>query len=134
MVSRGEALPPAVLKLRPDVILAAECVYFEPAFPLLMRTLRDLLTLNEQAVVFFCFKKRRRADMHFVKTAKKAFRVDELFDEERHLFQRRGLFLFAFRARDGSNNKAMAKKKIAITQPLGGKTDGGGIVSIRQVG
>ncbi|KAF5022417.1 hypothetical protein F66182_5557 [Fusarium sp. NRRL 66182] len=92
----GEDLPAVVLEQKPDVILAGECVYFEPAFPLLMSTLKSLLELNPTAVVYFCFKKRRRADMNFVKMAKKAFKVEEISDEDRPVFQRQGLFLFSF--------------------------------------
>jgi hypothetical protein len=97
---RGEQLPLEVVRHKPNVIIAAECVYFEPAFPLLMQTLRDLFELNDQAVVFFCFKKRRRADMQFVKMAKKAFSVEEIYDEDRPIFQRQNLFLFTFRSRN----------------------------------
>ncbi|KAG6015631.1 hypothetical protein E4U54_003216 [Claviceps lovelessii] len=93
----GEAIPEEVVLQKPDVIIAAECVYFEPAFPLLMQTLRDLFALNDEAIVYFCFKKRRRADMQFVKMAKKAFLVEELFDEDRPVFERQALFLFSFR-------------------------------------
>lgn len=64
-----------------------------------MQTLRDLLELNDEAVVYFCFKKRRRAEMKFVKLAKKTFLVEELFDEDRPVFERQGLFLFSFRSR-----------------------------------
>ena len=88
-----------MIEQKPNVILAAECVYFEPAFPLLMQTLKDLFALNSDAVVYFCFKKRRRADMNFVKAAKKAFLVEEIFDEDRPVFQRQSLFLFSFRSR-----------------------------------
>ncbi|KPM44745.1 hypothetical protein AK830_g1771 [Neonectria ditissima] len=95
----GEPLPASVLEQKPDVILAGECVYFEPAFPLLMTTLKALLELNPAAIVYFCFKKRRRADMHFVKMAKKAFQVEEVLDEDRPVFQRQGLFLFTFASR-----------------------------------
>jgi protein N-lysine methyltransferase METTL21A len=102
---RGEPLPAAVVEQKPNVIIAAECVYFEPAFPLLMQTLKDLLELNSGAVVYFCFKKRRRADMNFVKKAKKAFQVEEIFDEDRPVFQRLGLFLFSFRSRQATISK-----------------------------
>ncbi|UNI20823.1 Protein-lysine N-methyltransferase efm6 [Purpureocillium takamizusanense] len=95
----GEPLPDTVVQQRPNVILAAECVYFEPAFPLLMQTLKDLFVLNEDAIVYFCFKKRRRADLQFVKMAKKAFVVEELFDEDRPVFSRQSLFLFSFRSK-----------------------------------
>ncbi|KAH7266219.1 putative methyltransferase-domain-containing protein [Fusarium solani] len=110
----GEPLPATVLEQKPDVILAGECVYFEPAFPLLMSTLKTLLELNPSAVVYFCFKKRRRADMNFVKMAKKAFKVEEIFDEERPVFQRQGLFLFSFTRRTGQQQgqqKAASKNQ-----------------------
>lgn len=94
--SRGEPLSQEVLDFKPDVILAADCVYFEPAFPLLMQTLHDLLALVPAATVFFCFKKRRRADMQFLKAARKAFAVAEIEDEDRPVFGREGLFLYAF--------------------------------------
>jgi predicted nicotinamide N-methyase len=43
-----------------DLILAADCVYFEPAFPLLVRTLCDLVA-DQETEVLFCYKKRRKA-------------------------------------------------------------------------
>lgn len=89
-------MPPEVMALKPNVILAADCVYFEPAFPLLQTTLMDLLTLCPDATVYFCFKKRRRADMQFLKKAQKMFRVEELPDEDRPTFSREGLFLYGF--------------------------------------
>lgn len=64
-----------------------------------MQTLKDLLQLNEEAIVYFCFKKRRRADMNFVKMAKKAFLVEQIFDEDRPIFSRQGLFLFSFKSK-----------------------------------
>ena len=85
--------------MRPDTILAADCVYFEPAFPLLLQTLRDLLSLYPAATIYFCFKKRRRADMRFLAKAKKMFRVTEAYDEERPIFRREGLFLYTITAR-----------------------------------
>lgn len=94
MVIRGEPLPAEIVQLQPNIILAAECVYFEPAFPLLLQTLHDLLVLCPAATIYFCFKKRRRADLHFVKKAKKAFNVVEVEDDERSVFCRQGLFLY----------------------------------------
>ncbi|ODA80640.1 hypothetical protein RJ55_03599 [Drechmeria coniospora] len=106
----GEPLPDDVVQQRPDVVLAGECVYFEPAFPLLMKTLHDLFELNEDAVVYFCFKKRRRADMQFVKMAKKAFVVEEPLDEDRPIFSRQSLFLFCFKSkRAGGTSKHSAR-------------------------
>ncbi|KAF4124319.1 protein N-lysine methyltransferase METTL21A [Geosmithia morbida] len=112
----GEALPEQVVQVRPNVIIAAECVYFEPAFPLLLQTLKDLLALNDEAVVYFCFKKRRRADMRFVKMARKAFVVDELADEDRPVFERQGLFLFSLRSRNGRKAGSKAKEESSHTE------------------
>ncbi len=89
-------------------------MYFEPAFPLLIQTLKDLFELNSDAIVYLWFKRRRRADMQFVKMAKKAFAVEEIFDEDRPIFQRQRLFLFAFRkgnfAANGSTKKTIPKQ------------------------
>ncbi|KAI2627397.1 putative methyltransferase-domain-containing protein [Hypomontagnella submonticulosa] len=94
----GEPLPQDIAAIKPDVILAADCVYFEPAFPLLLATLSDLLRLCPSATIYFCFKKRRRADMQFLKKAQKMFRVAEVVDEDRPVFSREGLFLYTFHA------------------------------------
>jgi protein N-lysine methyltransferase METTL21A len=96
-MSRGERLAENIVAAKPDIILAADCVYFEPAFPLLLATLSDLLSLCPTAEVFFCFKKRRRADMRFLKDAQKAFHVVEIPDEDRPEFSRQGLFLYSFK-------------------------------------
>ncbi|KAA8571467.1 hypothetical protein EYC84_001467 [Monilinia fructicola] len=93
----GEPLPDLVKQEKPDVILAADCVYFEPAFPLLLQTLEELLELSKNAVIYFCFKKRRRADMQFMKNAKKKFLVEEIEDQDRETFTREGLFLYTFK-------------------------------------
>ncbi|KAI1008140.1 hypothetical protein K3495_g89 [Podosphaera aphanis] len=95
----GDPLPREVIETSPNVILAADCVYFEPAFPLLLKTLEDLVMLCKHAVIYFCFKKRRRADMQFMKNAKKKFEVEEIQDEERESFSREGLFLYTFKIR-----------------------------------
>ena len=69
---------------RPDVILAADCVYFEPAFPLLLETLQELMEGGEgseritEPVCWFSMKKRRKADMRFVIALKKVFTVREV--------------------------------------------------------
>lgn len=54
---RGEPIPSGVPS-KADIILAADCVYFEPAFPLLVQTLSDLS--DAKTVILFCYKKRRR--------------------------------------------------------------------------
>ncbi|KAN0124563.1 putative methyltransferase domain containing protein [Lactarius tabidus] len=61
---------------RPDIVLAADCVYFEPAFPLLVSTLAALVPLPHESAspeVLFCYKKRRRADRRFFALLKKQF-------------------------------------------------------------
>lgn len=120
---RGEPLPAAVIEQKPNVIIAAECVYFEPAFPLLMQTLKDLLELSPDAVVYFCFKKRRRADMNFVKKAKKAFLVNEIFDEDRPVFSRSGLFLFSFRSRHAAPRTAVVVPEAATRDKTTDETE-----------
>lgn len=89
--SWGEATPKSVPAC-PSVVLAADCVYFEPAFPLLQSTLHDLL--GPDTVCYFCFKRRRRADMHFVKAIKKAFLVEDVPDDpDRETYARENIFL-----------------------------------------
>ncbi|KAF2846333.1 hypothetical protein T440DRAFT_458688 [Plenodomus tracheiphilus IPT5] len=84
---------PSHLPRHPDVILAAECVYFEPAFPLLQQTLKDLI--GEKTVCYFCFKRRRRADLTFMKTARKMFHVEEVTDDpDKDIWSREKLFLY----------------------------------------
>jgi hypothetical protein len=87
----GESAPDAVPQ-HPDIILAAECVYFEPAFPLLQQTMKDLIGPN--TICYFCFKKRRRADMNFVKVMKKMFVVEPIEDDpDKPVWSRENLHL-----------------------------------------
>ncbi|KAJ0287942.1 hypothetical protein CBS470a_005094 [Colletotrichum nupharicola] len=102
----GEPLSQEVVDFKPNVILAADCVYFEPAFPLLLETLTNLLTLEPDATIYFCFKKRRRADMQFLKKAQKAFQVTEMVDDDRAIFSREGLFLYTFASKKPTANGA----------------------------
>lgn len=89
----GEPTPSGLPK-HPDIILAADCVYFEPAFPLLQETLKDLI--GEKTVCYFCFKKRRRADLQFLKVARKMFDVREVDDDpDKDVWSRESLFLYA---------------------------------------
>lgn len=75
---------PTGLPAQPDVILAADCIYFEPAFPLLLSTLQDLI--GERTVCYFACVKRRKADAQFMKAARKVLDVqvveDDPFEEE----------------------------------------------------
>lgn len=85
-------------KVFPDVLLAADCVYFEPAFPLLQETLRELIGPN--TTCYFCFKKRRRADAHFMTKVKKQFDVHEVTDDpDSDAYARENIFLYTIRAR-----------------------------------
>jgi hypothetical protein len=59
--SRGSPLPLDIP--RPNLILAADCVYFEPAFPLLVQTLSDLADTTTE--ILFCYKKRRKVPYGF---------------------------------------------------------------------
>lgn len=87
----GSEVPEGIPQ-HPDVILAADCVYFEPAFPLLQQTLQDLIGPN--TVCYFCFKKRRRADLHFVKAIKKMFNIEDVTDDpDKPVWSRENLFL-----------------------------------------
>lgn len=128
IVVRGEDLPEEVIEQKPNVIIAAECVYYEPAFPLLIQTLEDLIQLNPDAVSYFCFKKRRRADMNFVKKAKKKFLVEEIFDADRPVFTRESLFLFTFR-RKGSKPTVNAKANSHVNHKTNGYTNGNGHIN-----
>jgi protein N-lysine methyltransferase METTL21A len=76
---------------QPDVVLAADCVYFEPAFPLLLQTLSDLI--GPETTCYFCFKKRRKADMRFIKDMKKIFDVSEIDYKDRDCDRREAIFL-----------------------------------------
>ncbi|PPR02451.1 hypothetical protein CVT24_002000 [Panaeolus cyanescens] len=73
----GEPIPQEIPK--PDIILAADCVYFEPAFPLLVQTLSDLS--DPSTIILFCYKKRRKADKRFFTMLKKKFTWKEVMDD-----------------------------------------------------
>lgn len=76
----------------PDVLLAADCAYFEPAFPLLEASLHALIGPN--TICYFSFKKRRRADLRFMNGLKKHFRVEPIVDDHyRETYTRENIFL-----------------------------------------
>ncbi len=81
----------------PQVVLAADCVYFEPAFPLLLKTLKDLI--GPATMCYFCFKKRRKADMRFIRDMMKTFDVEQVAYDGREADQREGLFLYQVQQR-----------------------------------
>ncbi|KAF8324432.1 putative methyltransferase-domain-containing protein [Cantharellus anzutake] len=80
----GEPLPPAVQSSSQfSIILAADCVYLESAFPLLVKTLDDLYMGNLHAEVLFCYRKRRKADKRFFALLRKKFSWTEVDDDPR---------------------------------------------------
>ena len=105
---RGEPLPEALHANPPTHILAADCVYFEPAFPLLLQTLSDIFSACPKAVVYFCFKKRRNADKQFMKNAKKLFDIQEIEDKDKAIWSREQLFMYEFRKKEGKNGAKKA--------------------------
>ncbi|KAI0347028.1 hypothetical protein BDW22DRAFT_1321329 [Trametopsis cervina] len=74
----GEPLPTDIPPF--DLILAADCVYFEPAFPLLVQTLDQLATRGDPEILF-CYRKRRKADKRFFTLLKKKFSWLEVDDD-----------------------------------------------------
>ena len=94
-LSWGQPLSASASFRVPDIILAADCCYYEPSFPLLLDSLDDLLEYASEGICYFCFKKRRKADLGFVKMAKKRFDVKDggLEDSRRAIWQRDGIFL-----------------------------------------
>ncbi|KAK7696600.1 hypothetical protein QCA50_001258 [Cerrena zonata] len=76
----GSPLPEDLPQM--DLILAADCVYFEPAFPLLVQTLSKLADASEKAEFLFCYKKRRKADKRFFTLLKKEFTWEEVSTKE----------------------------------------------------
>lgn len=97
----GEPLKPEFAPTRSnqrqiDLILAADCVYLEKAFPLLEVTLLDLTSCKDPPIILMSYKKRRKADKHFFKQIKKNFdvleineftRFDHYLKQKTHLFQ-----------------------------------------------
>ncbi|KAL9030539.1 MAG: hypothetical protein Q9196_001360 [Gyalolechia fulgens] len=87
----GSPIPTSVHS-PPGILVAADCVYFEPAFPLLLQTMQDLI--GPDTVCYFCFKKRRRADMKFVKMARKVLEVKNVDDDpNKEVWRREGVHL-----------------------------------------
>ncbi|KAG8754436.1 hypothetical protein FRC12_011188 [Ceratobasidium sp. 428] len=76
----GEDLPPD-LPETVSLVLAADCVYAEPAFPLLVSTLKNLDDKYGEPEILFCYKKRRKADKRFFGLLKKHFTWAEIEDD-----------------------------------------------------
>lgn len=85
--------PPEEIPQHPAVLLAADCVYFEPAFPLLIETMERLI--GPDTVCYFCYKRRRRADLRCIKQIKKKFSVEDLQGfVDASAYARENLFLY----------------------------------------
>jgi protein N-lysine methyltransferase METTL21A len=109
--------PPEDVPGHPDVILAADCVYFEPAFPLLQKTLEDLIGPN--TVCYFCFKKRRRADMQFMKAIKKTLVVEDVTDDpDREVYARENITLYVGSADWPQSSQSNPRKLQLLTRLL----------------
>lgn len=92
---------PAEIPEHPEIVLAADCVYFEPAFPLLISTLQELL--GPDTICYFCFKRRRRADLRCIKMIKKLFNVTEINRFSTcDGYNRENLFLYKIQSRQKS--------------------------------
>lgn len=92
----GETLSQDIPVKETRVILAADCVYFEPAFPLLVKTLCDLAPVEKEVEILFCWKKRRKADKRFFIMLRKEFDWETVMDdrsEERERYGREGVSL-----------------------------------------
>lgn len=91
----GEPLPEKFVEKPVDLVLAADCVYLEAAFPLLEKTLLDLTDVDDPPVILMAYKKRRKADKHFFQKIKKNFKIVEIQDFAKYgyyLKQRTHLF------------------------------------------
>jgi protein N-lysine methyltransferase METTL21A len=93
---------PEAEEQHPDIILAADCVYFEPAFPLLLQSLRQLV--GPETVCHFCFKKRRKADWRFIRNMKKQFDVTDVQYDEQPRDRRDGIYLYQVRRKSSGKN------------------------------
>ena len=67
-------------------------------------TLAELLAACSQATVYFCFKKRRRADAQFMKSARKLFLIGEIEDQDKGVWSREQLFMYTFRSKIPKDN------------------------------
>ncbi|XAO22197.1 hypothetical protein I312_100964 [Cryptococcus bacillisporus CA1280] len=98
----GDPLPAEIPVEKSSLILAADCVYFEPAFPLLVQTLCDLAPVGKDIEILFCWKKRRKADKRFFAMLKKHFAQEIVEDDkpgEKERYGREGVTLMRLKRR-----------------------------------
>jgi len=90
----GDPLPKDLQRF--DMLLAADCVYFEPAFPLLVDTLCQLADREDiSPEIIFCYKKRRKADKRFFALLKKHFTWSDVTDDpKQEKYSRDAISLF----------------------------------------
>jgi hypothetical protein len=100
-------------------VLAADLAYLESCFPLLLQTFADLVELNPDCVVYFCQKRRRRADLQFIKSARRMFDVREPEDDERVVFERQRMFLLEFRKRTAGADRGRRRREGAGSTTVG---------------
>ncbi|KAK6368797.1 Protein-lysine N-methyltransferase efm6 [Lithohypha guttulata] len=62
------------------------------------KTLQDLI--GPSTVCYFCFKKRRKADMRFIRDMNKTFKVEEVEYDDRDQDRQASVFLHKLTARD----------------------------------
>lgn len=94
----------------PNLILAADCVYFEPAFSLLVQTLSDLAETTTE--ILFCYKKRRKADRRFFVLLRKTFSWEEVVDDpNRQIYTREGVSLLRLFKMKSQSSATMQSRK-----------------------
>ncbi|WWD20541.1 hypothetical protein CI109_105017 [Kwoniella shandongensis] len=101
-LSWGEPIHETIPVEEASIILAADCVYFEPAFPLLVTTLCDLAPVGKDIEILFCWKKRRKADKRFFAMLRKHFDQEMVLDDregEKELYSREGITLMRLKRR-----------------------------------
>jgi hypothetical protein len=83
----GTDLPEHYIRPFPDVILAADCVYFEPSFPLLETTL--LAMTGDNTLVLMSYKRRRKVSRcgcrHLHTMANRTRQADKRFFQVRNV-------------------------------------------------
>lgn len=98
----------------PDVILAADCAYIEESFPLLVKTLEDMM--GEQTALWFCYKKRRKRDKNCIKMISKVFDAVPL----RGAWEAEGVWLFNVRLRGSKLREKQALDEHGVDRNHGG--------------
>mmetsp|Transcript_18797 Transcript_18797/g.57117 ORF Transcript_18797/g.57117 Transcript_18797/m.57117 type:complete len:225 (+) Transcript_18797:211-885(+) len=77
-------LPPEVLALMPDVVLAADITLFPSDVPKIESLFRRLLELKEDMVLFLGCQDHREATAPFMEVARQTFEVEEVPRESWH--------------------------------------------------